>query len=133
MYILNRLPGVLASFFVMKEDNKATIGRHLEFIGVLSVYPIWAIAAAFDDWLATESKRPAPADIAKLARTHMVPINAEISRRTRVDDLVPLPSRTDEQRAKANDVMVHCGFAPAPLSEGQPRSLASEQAAGGRP
>lgn len=47
--------------------------------------PRWAVSQAYDQWERTESRKPTPADIVKLAEDRMRPIREELEHRRKIE------------------------------------------------
>lgn len=51
----------------------------------LAGLPRWAVSQAYDQWERTESRKPTPADIVKLAEERMRPVREELEYRRKID------------------------------------------------
>ena len=109
-YILDRTRAVLGLYFDpdrAPDDRAAAIE---EYRRALTMFPKWAVAGAFDDWVRTRTRRPAPGEIAILAMARMKPLTDELLRRKaaeadgRPDGRVII---TAERRA---EIMAEVGF-----------------------
>lgn len=83
-----------------------------EFGKALRSFPKWAVVGAFDDWMATARRRPAPGDIVALASKRVQRLTTEIAERKKAEPepVRELPS-VEERRRIAAEVMAGYGSA----------------------
>ena len=81
-----------------------------EFGKALRRFPKWAVAGAFDDWMAEQRRRPSPGDIAALAAKRVQRLTTELTERKKAE---PEPERelpsVEERRRIAAEVMAGFG------------------------
>lgn len=113
-YILDRARTVVMGLYFdpdrTPEQRAATLE---EFRRALTIYPKWAVAGAFDDWVRTRTRRPSPAEIGILASARMKPLTDEISwRRERQTEDADADHRERVTPARAAEIMAEFGFSP---------------------
>lgn len=104
------------------EDRAKTLelfGRALRF------KPKWAVSQAFDKWERTETRRPAPGNIVKLADEAVANMAAELRHRGvgRIEE--PQKERVSPEAAKA--ILEQAGFTPKRFGAVSQSRMASTQ------
>jgi hypothetical protein len=114
--VLKRTNAVLALYYDpdLEPETKAAIRE--EFVRALSVYPIWAVHKAFDNWTRSGTRRPTPGEIVILVGREMQPLTDELNRRAKQEAAMrdhrdaPTPEEMEQRRAFASGVMQRMGF-----------------------
>lgn len=84
-----------------------------EFGKALRRFPKWAVAGAFDDWMANQTRRPSPGDIAQLATKRVRRLTVELGERRKDEEQAelarqnrPLTEEEKEERRRISDELL---------------------------
>lgn len=80
---LKRVNAVLANYYDPDFDAETKALARAEFLTALKSFPDWAVQQAFDDWVKSGTRRPAPGEIVILVNRAMKPMADELARRAK--------------------------------------------------
>lgn len=128
-YILDRTRGCLRLYYEpeMQPEEKAAMIE--EYRKALAKFPKWAVAGAFDDWIARHHRRPSPGELAMLAKGRMEPITSELARREKAEreqrEYKQSLAAARPSPEQAKEILERAGFTPSRISAVQRAPMAT--------
>lgn len=92
-----------------------------DFVRALQFTPAWAMHMAFNEWINTQTRRPCPAEIVRLAQSYIAQIAKEIALRKKEDvereEAHRAATRVRVTAEQAAEIRREVGYPPLRVSE----------------
>lgn len=123
-YAMERARVCLSCFYeadMSPEDKAAMID---EFGKALRSFPKWAVAGAFDDWMAQHHRRPSPGEIVMLTKSRVKRFTDELRYRQPPEE----PAREPVDKDAAAEILARAGFDKRRTEAVQSKRMARDEA-----